>query len=154
MATIRSTTASFGDLAAPALARLEDLAVTAEFAAGATILREGAPVPFLGIVESGRVALRLHVPGRGSHTIVTIEPDELIGWSAVVSPFRATSEAVALEPTRVRTFEAAQLRARLAADRDLGAELLPVILSAVSDRLTSSWQQLLDLFGTNPVDPW
>jgi len=154
MATNHSTDASVFGMPAIAIERLLELAPAFEYAAGDTILREGAPVPFLGVVEAGRVALRLHVPGRGSSTITTIEPGDLIGWSAVVPPYRATSEAVALEPTRIRAWEGLALRDRVGADRERDAELLPAVLACVSDRLTTSWQQLLDLFGTNPVEPW
>jgi CRP-like cAMP-binding protein len=124
------------------------------FLAGEVVLRDGAPTPFLGLVEDGRIGLRLSVPERGNQTVVTIEPGELVGWSAVVPPFRATAEAVALEPTRVLTFEAAALRELLATDAELAAQLLPVLLATLSDRLTSSWQQLLDLFATGSVEPW
>jgi CRP/FNR family transcriptional regulator, cyclic AMP receptor protein len=154
MATNHSTVASIAGLPTIVNERLLDMALVAEYAAGDTILREGAAVPFLGVVEAGRVALRLHVPGRGSSTITTIEPGDLIGWSAVVPPYRATSEAVALEPTRVRAWEASALRERLAIDPELAADLLPAVLACVSDRLSTSWQQLLDLFGTSPVEPW
>ena len=154
MTTTHSTSAPDVGLPAAVQLRLVDLALVADYAAGETILREGAAVPFLGLVEAGRVALRLHVPGRGSHTITTIEAGELLGWSAVVPPYRATSQAVALEPTRIRGWDAAALRGRLAVDRELAAETLPAILASVSDRLTTSWQQLLDLFGAGPVDPW
>jgi CRP/FNR family cyclic AMP-dependent transcriptional regulator len=154
MTSARQTIEPLAGLPAMARSRLEDLALATAYAAGDVVLREGAPIPFLGLVEAGRVAIRLNVPGRGSHTIATIEPGELLGWSAVVPPYRATSEAVALEPTRILGWDAAGLRQRLAEDRDLAAETLPVILACVSDRLTTSWQQLLDLFGASPVDPW
>jgi len=137
-----------------ALARLDDLAVPAEFAAGDVILRDAETVPFLGVVESGRVGLRLHVPGRGTVTVVTIEAGEVVGWSAVVPPYRATAEAVAVETTRLTTYDAAAVRQRLAADPSLAAGVLPQLLAAVSDRLTTSWHQLLDLFATPAVDPW
>jgi len=134
--------------------RLEAIAGRTMFLAGEVVLRDGAPTPFLGLVEAGRIGLRLSVPERGNQTVVTIEPGELVGWSAVVPPFRATAEAVALEPTRVLTFEAAALRELLASDAELAAQLLPVLLATLSDRLTSSWQQLLDLFATGSVEPW
>ena len=134
--------------------RLTAIAGRSAYEAGDVILRDGASTPFLGLVEAGRVGLRLSVPDRGIHTVVTIEPGELVGWSAVVPPYRATAEAVALEPTRLETYDAAALRSLLLTDRDLAAELLPVVLAAVSARLTTSWHQLLDLFGTGTVQPW
>jgi len=154
MTMLHSTSTPVGSLPADALARLDDLATTAGFVAGDVILREAALVPFLGIVERGRVALRLFVPGRGNVTIVTVEPGELVGWSAVVSPYRATAQAVAVESVSLTTYDAVAMRARLDTDRDLAATLLPALLAAVSDRLTTSWHQLLDVFGSPAVDPW
>lgn len=136
-------------------ARLEPSAHWLEFEAGAAILREGADTPFLGVIETGRAALRMRVPERGNGlTIVTVEPGELLGWSAVVAPFRATVDAVAIEPTRLLAIDAGGLRARLAIDDELAADLLPLVLESVSHRLTASWTQLLDIFGTGAVEPW
>ena len=145
---------ALGSLSPASRERLAAIGGHAAFETGEIVLRDGVPTPFLGVVEAGRVGLRLSVPERGNQTVVTIEPGELVGWSAVVPPFRATADAIALEPTRVETFEASALRELLAADRDLAAELLPILLACVSDRLTTSWQQLLDLFAGGPSDPW
>jgi CRP-like cAMP-binding protein len=141
-------------LSAPAHARLAALTRQVEFPAGALVLREGIDTPFLGAVLEGRVALRLRIPERGERlTIVTIEPGELIGWSAVVPPYRATVDAYATEPTRILAIDAHALRDRLAGDPELAAELLPLVLESVSHRLGASWQQLLDVFGTEGVEP-
>lgn len=142
------------DLAPANRAKLAEIASARVFVTGEVILRDAAPTPFLGLVETGRIGLRLAVPERGNQTVVTIEPGELVGWSALVPPYRATAEAVALEPTTIQAFDADRLRALISADRELAAELVPVVLSCVSDRLTSSWQQLLDLFSTDAADPW
>ncbi len=142
-------------LSPPVYARLAELARPIEYEAGAVVLREGGDTPFLGSLLEGRVALRLRVPERGERlTIVTIEPGQLLGWSAVVPPFRATVDAFATEPSRVLAIDATALRARLAVDSELAAELLPLVLESVSERLVASWQQLLDLFGTREVEPW
>ncbi len=145
---------ALGSLSPRVRERLAAIGRRAAFAAGEVVLRDGAPTPFLGLVEAGRIGLRLSVPERGNQTVVTIEPGELVGWSAVVPPYRATAEAVALEPTRVETFDADALRQALAGDPELAAELLPILLACVSDRLTTSWQQLLDLFAAGASDAW
>jgi CRP-like cAMP-binding protein len=101
------------------------------------------------------VALRLRVPELGDRvTIVTIEPGEILGWSAVVAPYRATVDAVATERARILVFDAGTLRERLASDDALAAALLPEVLEAVSRRLTTSWHQLLDLFATRGQEAW
>ncbi len=126
-----------------------------DVAAGAVVLREGADTPFLASIEMGRVALRLRVPERGDRlTIQTIEPGELLGWSAVVPPYRATVDAIAAAPTRLLAIDAVTLRERLAVDCELAAELLPLVLESVSHRLTGSWHQLLDIFPAGEHEPW
>lgn len=135
--------------------RLAPLGHMASYAAGDGVLHEGRDTPFLGSVEAGRVALRLRVPELGDRvTIVTVEPGELLGWSAVVAPYRATVDAVATEPARVLTFEARALRELLATDAELASALLPLVLESVSRRLTTSWDQLLDLFAARAPEPW
>lgn len=137
------------------LARLSEIARSVEYAPGATVLREGTDTPFLGAIQAGRVALRLRVPELGDRlTIVTCEPGELIGWSAVVAPYRVTVDAIATEPTRIIAFDAPALRERLVADWELASELLPLVLESVSVRLSGSWQQLLDMFGPRMPESW
>ena len=71
-----------------------------------------------------------------------------------MAPYRSTADAVALEPTELITFEASALRSLLEADRELAAQVLQLVVEALSDRLTLSWHQRLDLFrGEAPV-PW
>lgn len=146
---------AFERLAPTARARLLPLGRESGHSLGDVILREGEDTPFLGAVDSGRVALRLRIPELGERvTIATIEPGELLGWSAVVAPFRTTVDAVATEPTRLLVLEAGAFRELLATDCELSAELLPLVLESLSRRLTTSWQQLLDLFATRTVEPW
>lgn len=135
--------------------RLSRISRTETFEAGATILAEGGPTLFLGVVESGRIALRLRVPEQGDRlTILTIEPGELFGWSAVVPPYRATIDAIATEPATVLAIDALGLRTTLARDCDLAAEVLPLVLESLAARLAGSWHQLLDLFATGTPQPW
>jgi CRP/FNR family transcriptional regulator, cyclic AMP receptor protein len=141
-------------LPADVRARLDGLGTMLAYEPGAEILHAGGSASFLAVLERGRVALRLRVPERGRMTIVTVEPGELLGWSAVVPPYRATVDAVATEPTRLIAYDAAALREHLGTDCELASALLPLVLESVSERLGTSWDQLLDLFGTQPWEPW
>ena len=105
-------------------------------------------------VVDGRLAIRLKVPGRDVVTVLTVEPGDLIGWSALVPPHRATSTIVALEPTTVVAFDGSRLRAALEADPRLAAAVLPRVLDAVARRLTATRTQLLDLFARTEQEPW
>jgi len=137
------------------LARLDGLSRRVDHEAGSVILREGGDTPYLAAVESGRVALRLRVAEWGDRlTVVTVEASELLGWSAIVPPFRATVDAVATEPTRLRAIDATALRELLATECEVAAALLPLVLETVTTRLTGSWQQLLDTFGPREFPAW
>ena len=142
-------------LAPESRTRLEDIAERRSLETGDVVFAERAETPFLGIVERGRVALRLRTPELGGRvTIATIEAGELLGWSALVAPFRTTAEAVATEHVQLLAFDAPALRARLASDAELAADLLPLALETVAHRLTTSWHQLIDEFAPRSRGPW
>ena len=131
-----------------------ELAVEREVEAGTEMVREGQPTTGFGLVLSGRVALRLHVPGRGQVTILTVEPGDIYGWSAIVPPYRSTSTGVAVEPVRALVVDAVALRAALRADDALAASLYPRVLEAVARRLDGTRLQLLDLFAGQVEASW
>ncbi len=139
----------FGSGLSPhAVSRLaECCASVRSFAAEDVILREGANTDTFGIVLEGRIALRLLVPERGAVTVMTVEPGDVVGWSALVPPYRATSTAVAVEPTRLLAFESTPLRKALQEDPALAATVYPRVLEAVARRLGATRHQLLDLYG-------
>ena len=135
-------------------ARLAALADLTSIPAGTVVLREGAAVDSFGVVVDGRLSIRLAVPGRGSVTVLTIEPGDCVGWSALVPPHRATSTVVAIEPTTTVSFDGPALRAAIDADPALAAAVLWRVLDAVSRRLTATRTQLLDLFSQTDREPW
>ena len=141
-------------LSATTRAKLAQMGRLATLVSGEILMREGEPSDYLAIVLEGRIGLRLRVPERGPITILTVEPGDVVGWSAVVPPYRATSTAVALAPTELALFDGPVLREALASDAELAAGLYPVILSAVSRRLEGTRLQLLDLFSQRWVEPW
>jgi CRP-like cAMP-binding protein len=138
--------------------RLAGLARIVHAPAGTELLREGAPTDDVSIVISGRIALRMLVPERGMVTILTVEAGDVVGWSALVPPHRATSQAVATEAAVLLAFRGDELRAALRADHALAASVYPRVLHAVARRLAATRFQLLDLFAREPqvseVHPW
>jgi len=138
----------------PALGKLADLGQIVDVAPSEAILREGELNDTLAIVLEGRVALRVRVPERGQVTILTVEPGDVVGWSAIVPPYRATSSAVALSPSRLARFEGPALRQALIDDEHLATQFYPVLLAAVARRLDGTRLQLLDLFSQRWTEPW
>jgi CRP/FNR family cyclic AMP-dependent transcriptional regulator len=134
--------------------RLAELGTLRLAGPGEVILREGEETREFGIVRSGRLALRLLVPGRGAITILTVEPGDLFGWSAIVPPYRSTSTVVSVGQTESIVFEASALREALARDDDLAIALYPRLLRTIARRLEATRGQLLDLFGTGSEQAW
>jgi CRP/FNR family cyclic AMP-dependent transcriptional regulator len=134
--------------------RLAGLARLELLAANTLITGEGEPAEDFGILLSGRVALRMRVPERGLVTILTVEPGDVVGWSALVPPHRASSTAITLVPSELALFDGDALRAELDREADLAAQVYPRVLQAVSRRLEGTRLQLLDLFTQRWVEPW
>jgi CRP/FNR family transcriptional regulator, cyclic AMP receptor protein len=134
--------------------RLAGLAHTARYTSGEIILREGEATTHLGIVLTGRVALRLRIPERGPVTILTVEPGDIVGWSAIVPPHRATSTVVAVLDTGLALMDGARLRSELAGDAAFAAVFYPRVLRALTRRLEGTRLQLLDLFAAPGLEPW
>jgi CRP/FNR family cyclic AMP-dependent transcriptional regulator len=121
---------------------------------GVTFMHEGDVTAFMAVVVRGRVALRLRVPERGAITILTLDPGDIVGWSAIVAPYRATTTATTLEPTELAILDAGELRDLLATDNEVAAAFLPKVLETVVSRVAATRDQLLDLFHATGPDPW
>jgi CRP-like cAMP-binding protein len=134
--------------------RLLALVTRRELDAGTTFMHEGDVTKSMSIIVRGRIALRLRVPERGPVTILTLDPGDIVGWSAIVSPYRATTSATTLEPTELATLPAEELRAILASDAEVAAAFLPRVMETIAARVAATRDQLLDLFRGAEVDPW
>ncbi len=151
-AALRETwfTAGLGPGALDHLARLGRYV---EIPAGTAVVQEGQPCDTLGVVISGRIALRLAVPGGQDRTILTVHGGDVYGWSAVLPQPIATSTGVAVVDSTAIVFDGEALREGLAADCELAAALLERLLVSVSRRLVATRTQLLDLYRAGAA-PW
>ena len=133
---------------------LAELARDYDAPAGARLLREGDETRELGVLVSGRVALTQRVPGHESVTIMTVDPGDIFGWTALIPPFIATSSFTAMAPVHVLALDGARLRTVLHTDLELAAGLYQQLLEAVARRLMATRQQLLDVYRAEAMEPW
>ena len=140
-------------LSVVARSRLAAVGQLVEIPERTVILEEGRPCRAMGILVRGRVALRLLVRGSGERTIMTLEPGEVFGWSAVMSPAISTSTCVAIAPSVAVLFDGVLLRMALEVDDRLAAAVYQRLLEAVAGRLGATRMQLLDLYQA-PSEPW
>lgn len=144
-----------GGLSPQARSRLAAIGELRSVDPGAVLLREGSDTDRFGVLLRGLLALRVAIAGRGTQTLLTVEPGDVYGWSALVPPYRATSTVVALEPSELVVFEATQLRQLLADDDNVAAGLYPRLLQSMTRRLNATRTQLLDLYARDrEYEPW
>jgi CRP/FNR family cyclic AMP-dependent transcriptional regulator len=140
-------------LSAGTRARMAALGRLVDIPEGYVVVQEGAPCLDLGVLVSGRIALRLNLPGEGDRTILTLEKGDVFGWSAVLPPATATSTGITIAPSRAILFDGDDLRAAVAVDCELAAGLYHRLLASVARRLVATRVQLLDLYRASP-EPW
>lgn len=114
---------------------------------GSRLFHEGYRADRFWLVRSGRVALDIHVPGRGDVTIETIGAGSVVGWSWLFSPYRWHFGAVAAEQTFAVQFDAVGVRRLMSDDHALGHELMTRFMGVVLERLQATRVRLLDLYG-------
>jgi CRP/FNR family cyclic AMP-dependent transcriptional regulator len=75
------------------------------FDEGETIFHAGDKADTFYLLRHGRVALDLHAGERGSLTIETLGPGELLGWSWLIPPYRWQFDARAVDLVRAVAFD-------------------------------------------------
>jgi len=117
------------------------------FREGEYLLHEGDPANEFYLLREGRVALEINAPGRPGIIIQTLGPGEVVGVSWLVSPYRWTFDARALEPVRAISLDAACLRGKCESDHDLGFAMMNCFVPLLTQRLQATRLQLLDVYG-------
>jgi CRP-like cAMP-binding protein len=138
----------FAGLADSELAELAGCAVRREFPAGSPMTQEGDEARTFFALLHGKVAVQLHVPGRGLVTLQTLPAGEVLGWSWMLPPAKWTFDAHALQKTMVLEFDGAAVLRLCEAEPRLGFRLMTRMAKVMAGRLQAARLQLLDMYGT------
>jgi CRP/FNR family transcriptional regulator, cyclic AMP receptor protein len=122
---------------------LAGTAADVTFPARHRLFEDGGSATRFWLVQSGSVALDLHVPGQGRMTIDTIGIGELLGWSWLFPPYRWAFGAVAVSPVEAFEFDARAVRACCESDSALGYELTTRLAHVVARRLQATRIRLI-----------
>ena len=129
---------------------LADLAATAilqRFPAGEVLFREGSHSEVLYLVARGRVALDMHVPGRGEVRVLSLGAGDMLGWSALLGQSQMTTSAQVLEDSELIAISGRKLLSLCDRNPEAGYRIMRQMAVALSKRLSATRLQLLDLFG-------
>ena len=128
------------------LESLAKIAKVVEFGANEVIFREGEAGDTVFLIEDGRIAVEIFVPGRGRTTVLTLGPGQLLGWSPLFKAKPNTATGRTLAPTRALALDASKLRNLCDRDHVLGCVIGWRLAEVIAGRLRSTRLQLLDIF--------
>jgi CRP/FNR family transcriptional regulator, cyclic AMP receptor protein len=137
----------FTDIGDAALDAVEAAAKVVSYPADRLVFAEGRPADRLFGVVSGRVALALHAPGRGTLVVDTVGPGEVLGVSWMFPPHRWAFDARTVEPVTALAVDAASLRIHCDLDPVFGRLVLQRLGLVMQRRMQSARTRLLDLYG-------
>ena len=126
---------------------LEGCAHNSHVRLGEYLFREGEAADQFFVIRRGRVALDVHVPGRGGYVIDTVDEGDVVGWSWLVPPYRWFFDARAVQEVSAVAVDATCLREKCEQDPALGYALMQRVAGVMYHRLQSARVRLLDLYG-------
>ena len=116
------------------------------FEAGEDIIVEGDFSKYLYIIKSGRVAVEMKMPPKGRRTIRNGEAGEMISWSALVEPHRATASLRAVQDTEALGIKGEPLIVESHKDCQLGFELYRALTEVIAGRLNATRLQFMNVY--------
>lgn len=109
---------------------------------------EGVSLAYIYLIAEGRVAITLSQPDVVSRVIIpppgarvrevavsTVGPGDLVGWSALVTPHKATSSARAITRIRCSAVNAAELRQLFELEPRFGYLIMQRVAQVARDRI-------------------
>jgi CRP/FNR family transcriptional regulator, cyclic AMP receptor protein len=110
--------------------------------AGTEFFHERDPADTLRVIVEGEVRIEFTMGNGELRTVDTLIPGDLVGWSALVEPYKMTAVATASVGTRLIAIEAARLRELCNRDPMLGYRLLGRVAKLLADRLEGARLEL------------
>jgi CRP-like cAMP-binding protein len=127
-------------------ASLRQIAMIAEekpsIPAGTRLFDEGEPVKHLGIILRGEVNIQYLLGSGEMRTVDTLVGGDLLGFSALIEPFKYTGFGTTTQETDLVLIDAVKLRGHCNCDAKLGYQLTLQIAKLLAHRLEGARVQL------------
>lgn len=112
----------------------------------ATLFTEGESQPYLFLIESGRIELNMRAPGRPNVKILSLGPGNPLAWSALSPNQPMTCSAISHSASVLLAIPALHLHSLVDSNSSFGVAFYQRITAALTQRLTATRLQLLDLY--------
>jgi CRP-like cAMP-binding protein len=132
----------FAGLPQSALTELAWISSLRPFKAGERLFEEGSPATHLMIVKSGQVDVIYRLGDGRDVTAESVVVGDVIGWSALLEPYRLTASVVGSKDGELIAIEGRKLRELCEMDTWLGYQLMIEIAKGLRERMKGLRVQL------------
>ncbi len=122
---------------------MADMCSTEVFEVGESLAKQGRTQENVYLIEDGLVGLYLELGPVTHRQIQSASSFEVVGWSAMLPPYRSTTTAKAIETTKVLTFKGKELTNLCESHPLIGCRVHRGLASVIAIRLHNAFTQLM-----------
>mgnify|MGYP002622853674 CR=1 FL=1 len=140
------------DIADEHLVRLAEIARPIDFPPRTEMFRESDKAKNVYLIVSGKVSLYMCAPKVGCRQLMEVGPGEIVGWSPLVERERLSDTALTLTDTKTIALNGEEILRLCADNPQFGFEFMRRAAIALSQRLSATRLQLLEVSGFHLPD--
>lgn len=123
------------------------------FKANAFLARENEPADWFYLLLQGHVVIETHQNHQRSVPLLTLGPQEVVGWSWLFPPYIWHFDARSVTPLRSIEINGRCLREKCESDPRLGFDLMRRLAMVMMEHLHATRFQLLDVYSDDQRPP-
>jgi len=113
------------------------------FEVGESLTQQGRTQEKLYVIEDGLVGIYLELGPMSERLLQSASNYEVVGWSAMMPPYRATTAVRAIEKTKVLAFNGKELVDLCETNPRIGCKVHRGLASLIAVRLRHAFDQLM-----------
>ena len=126
---------------------LADMCYLEVFEAGECLIKQGRTQEKIHLIEDGLVGIYLELGPMNQRQLQSASNFEVVGWSAMLPPYRASATVKAIETSKVLTFNGKELVNLCERYPDIGCNVHRGLASLIAVRLHHAFNQLMGVTG-------
>ena len=125
------------------LKAMAELCSVEVFETGESLVRQGRTADKIYLIEEGLVGIYLEMGPMTQRQLQSASDFEVVGWSAMLPPYRSSATAKAIETTKVLSVDRNDLLNLCDARPEIGYKVHRGLASVVAVRLHNAFTQLM-----------
>jgi len=126
---------------------LADMCYLEVFETGECLTRQGRTQEKIYLIEDGLVGIYLELGPMNQRQLQSASNFEVVGWSAMLPPYRASATCKAIETSKVLAFNGKELVSLCERHPDIGCKVHRGLASLIAVRLHHAFTQLMGVTG-------